>query len=240
MKEVAMYRVNPLKRNVLITTDEVIFHAPTQHTLDPRTIEQNIIIAEESVIRVALGYDFYRAMVDSKNTLITAANIDAHRALIMASIPEGSQDVNLQEGMIVNALEYMSADNQTLWTEHLWKLIAEVVILVAYPEGFVQLGTEGVHHKAPPAGPMTTGVTSPDLRTMKWAMDKKHMMRIDPLRESMHLWLCKQQKADSTKYPLYEKYCDCNADGVPYKRKTDLILGIYDDIDYPYPDNCCE
>ena len=115
-----MYRVNELKRNVLITTDEVIFHAPTGHTIDPRTIQNNIIIAEEGIIRVALGYDFYRAMVDSKNTLITAANIDAQRALVMASIPEGSQDVNLQEGMIVNALEYMSAENQTLWTEHLW------------------------------------------------------------------------------------------------------------------------
>lgn len=235
-----MYRVNDLQRNVLITTDEVLFHAPTGHTLDPRTIRQNIIIAEEGIIRVALGYDFYRALVDEKNTLIDSANKAAQQILILDSIPEGSQDVKLEEGMRVNALENLSAENQTLWTEHLWKLCAEVVILVAYPEGFVQLGTEGVHHKAPPAGPMSTGVVSPDLRTMKWAMDKKHMMRIDPLRESMHLWLCKQQKADSTKYTLYEKYCDCNADGVPYKRKTDVVIGIYDDVDYPNPNDCCE
>jgi len=232
-----MYRVNPLKRNVLITTDEVIFHAPTGHTIDPRMIDSNIIIAEEGIIRVALGYDFYRALVVEKNLLITDTNKAAQQTLIQASLPTDAQDVKLEEGMIVNAYEYLSTENKTLWTEHLWKLIAEVVILVAYPEGFVQLGTEGVHHKAPPAGPMSTGVVSPDLRTMKWAMDKKHMMRIDPLRESMHLWLCKQQKADSTKYTLYEKYCDCNADGVPYKRKTDVILGIYDDDETT---RCCE
>jgi len=232
-----MYRVNPLKRNVLITTDEVIFHAPTGHTIDPRMIDSNIIIAEEGIIRVALGYDFYRALVVEKNLLITDTNKAAQQTLIQASLPTDAQDVKLEEGMIVNAYEYLSTENKTLWTEHLWKLIAEVVILVAYPEGFVQLGTEGVHHKAPPAGPMSTGVVSPDLRTMKWAMDKKHMMRIDPLRESMHLWLCKQQKADSTKYTLYEKYCDCNADGVPYKRRTDLILGIYDDDETT---RCCE
>lgn len=241
-KEVAMYRKNPLKRNVLITVDEVIFHGPTQNTLDPRIIEQSIIVAEEGIIRVALGYDYYRALVDSKNTLITSGNKTAQQALIQASLPTDAQDVVLNEGDIVNALEYMSADNQTLWTEHLWKLTAEVVILIAYPEGFVQMGSEGVHHKAPPAGPMTSGgIVSPDLRTMKWAMDKKHMMRIDPLREAMHLWLCKQQKADSTKYTLYEKYCDCDADGVPYKRKTDVVVGLYDDVDYPErSNNCCE
>lgn len=237
-----MYRINPLKRNVLITFDEVVFHGPTQHKLDPRVIEQSIIIAEEGIIRVALGYDFYRALVDSKNTLITSGNKAAQQTLIMDSLPAGSQDVVLNEGDIVNAYENLSAENKTLWTEHLWKLTAEVVILIAYPEGFVQIGSEGVHHKNPPVGPLTnTSIVSPDLRTMKWAMDKKHMMRIDPLREAMHLWLCKQQKADSTKYTLYEKYCDCNADGVPYKRKTDVIIGIYDDVDYPYNSNdCCD
>jgi len=232
-----MYRVNPLKRNVLITTDEVIFHAPIGNTIDPRTIEQSIIVAEEGIIRVALGYDFYRALVDSKNTLVTSGNKATLQTAIQAAQPTDAQDVVLNEGDIVNAYEYLSTENKTLWTEHLWKLVAEVVILVAYPEGFVQLGTEGVHHKAPPAGPMTSGIVSPDLRTMKWAMDKKHMMRIDPLRESMHLWLCKQQKADSTKYTLYEKACDCNADGVAYKRKTDLVLGIYDDDETT---DCCE
>ena len=235
-----MYRLNPLKRNVLITVDEVIFHGPTQHTLDPRIIEQSIIVAEEGIIRVALGYDYYQALLLEKNTLVTDANKATLQAAITAAQPSDAQDVVLQSGMIVNALEYLSADNKTLWNEYLWKLTAEVVIMIAYPEGFVQIGTEGVHHKAPPAGPMTSGgIVSPDLRTMKWALDKKNMMRIDPLREAMHLWLCKQQKADDDKYPLYEKTCDCNADGVPYKRKTDMILGLYDDED-DITTSCCD
>lgn len=235
-----MYRINPLKRNVLITVDEVIFHGPTQHTLDPRVIEQSIIVAEEGIIRVALGYDFYQALILEKNTLITDANKSAQQTLITESLPTDAQDVVLNTGDIVNALEYLSADNLTLWKEHLWKLTAEVVIMIAYPEGFVQIGSEGVHHKAPPAGPMTSGgIVSPDLRTMKWALDKKMMLRIDPLREAMHLWLCKQQDEDDDKYPDYEKTCDCNADGVPYKRKTDMILGLYDDED-EITTSCCD
>lgn len=237
-----MYRINPLKRNVLITTDEVVFHAPTKHTLDPRTIEQHIIIAEERIIRVALGYDFYRALVDSKNVLITDGNKAAQQALVNASLPVGSQAQVLNTGDIVNAYEYLSADNKLLWTEHLWKLCAECVMLAAYPEGFVQFGSEGAHHTQPQQMPMGgSGVVTPDLRSMKWSMDKKMMDRIDPLRESMHLWLCKKQKADSTKYTDYEKTCDCDADGVAYKRKSDIILGLYDDIDNPYSNtNCCE
>lgn len=235
-----MYRLNPLKRNVLITVDEVLFHGPTGQNIDPRVIEQSIIVAEEGIIRVALGYDFYRALVDSKNTLVTSSNKSTLQDTITNALPEGSQDVVLNEGDIVNAYESLSSENKTLWTEHLWKLTAEVVIMIAYPEGFVQLDSQGVHHKNPPAGPMTSGgIVSPDLRTMKWSLDKKQMMRIDPLREAMHLWLCKQQKADKSKYALYEKPCDCDSDGTAYKRKTDLVLTAYDDIDGVDNGNCC-
>lgn len=226
---------------MLITVDEVIFHAPTGQTLDPRMIEQSIIVAEEGIIRVALGYDFYRALVDAKNTLVTSGNKESLQTTITNALPNGSQDVVLTAGDIVNAYELLTTENKTLWTEHLWKLTAEVVIMTAYPEGFVQLDSQGVHHKNAPAGPMTTGgLVSPDLRTVKWMLDKKQMMRIDPLREAMHLWICKQQKADKTKYTLYEKACDCDADGVAYKRKTDLVLTAYDEIDGIDTGSCCE
>lgn len=233
-----MYRVNLLKRNVLITTDEIINRGTTQHTLDPKKIENSIIVAEERFIRPLMGYDFYRAFVDSKNLLITSGNKTAQQTLIQASLPTDAQDVVLNEGDIVNAVEYLSAENKTLWNEHLWQLCTECVLLMAFPDNYVQFATAGIVHNAPLAGPMgSEKVTAPDLRTVKWAMDKKLMDRIDPLRESMHLWLCKQQKADSAKYTLYEKACDCNADGVAYKRKTDLVLGIYDDEETT---DCCE
>jgi hypothetical protein len=227
-----MYRPNPLNRNVLITVDEVIFHAPTKHTIDPRLIQNSIIVAEERIIRPALGYDYYYSLIDSKNVIVTSANKEDLQTSVNNGMPSGSQTVLLKEGDIVNALEKLSVDNQTLWKQHLWKLTAEAVMLLALPEGFVQFSSEGAIHTQPPAGALgATSIVTPDLRSMKWSMDKKMMDRIDPLRESMHLWLCKQKKADATKYTLYTKACDCNADGIAYKRKTDVVLGIYDHID---------
>lgn len=80
----------------------------------------------------------------------------------------------------------------------------------------------------------TAGEVTPDLRTVKWAMDKKMMDRIDPLLEAAHAWLCKYK----TSYPLYSKPCDCDVNGVAYKRKTQFVMGIYDDVDYPNSQNC--
>lgn len=227
-----MYRLNLLQRNVLISTDEVIFHAPTKHTLDPRMIQNSIIVAEERFIKPLLCYEYYQALIAQKNLLITDGNKAAQQTLINASLPTGSQAVVLESGMIINALEYLDTDNKALWKEHLWKLTAECVMLVAYPEGFVQFGSEGAHHNQPPAGPMSSGgIVTPDLRAMKWSLDKKLMDRIDPLIESLHQWLCKQKKADSSKYPDYDKDCDCDSKGVAFKRKSQFILGLYDEED---------
>lgn len=233
-----MYRLNPLQRNVLLTVDEVIFHAPTSHTIDPRKIEPNIIVAEERLIMPTLGYEYYYALIDEKNTLVTALNKAGLETEINDSLPDGATEVTLQEGQIVNSNEFLSASNLALWKQHLWKLAAEAVILASYPEGFVQFAAEGTVHTTPQAGPMTNAtVTSPELRSMKWSMDKKMMDRIDPLREAMHLWLCVKKKADTSLYPLYTKFCDCNVDGVAYKRKSDIVLGLYDDDENT---NCCE
>src|SRR5688572_2164282 len=186
-----MYRINPLQRNVLITTDEVIFHAPTKHTLDPRTLEQHIIIAEERFIRPALGYEYYTALCTAKNLTITAGNLAAQQALVDASLAPGATGITLVAGMVVNAMEYLSTENLALWKHILWKLTAECVLLLAMPEGYVQFGSEGTVHNQPPAGPMNnTSIVSPELRSVKWAMDKKLQDRIDPLRESLHQWLC--------------------------------------------------
>jgi hypothetical protein len=233
--EVKMYRANPLMRGVLITVDEVIFHAHTKQTLDPRTIQGSIIVAEERLIRPALGYDFYRALVDSKNTVVTSGNKATLQTQVNNSLPSGSQEVVLKEGDIVNAWEFLSNDNKSFWKEHLWKLTAECVLLGAIPDNFVQFSSEGTIHNQPSASPLNGGgIVTPELRSVKWVMDKKMMDRIDPLLESMHLWLCKQQKADSSKYTDYCKPCDCDHNGVAYKRKTDIVLGLYDDVDRPH------
>jgi hypothetical protein len=233
--EVIMYRPNPLQRGVLITFDEVIFHIHSKQTLDTRTIQNSIIVAEERLIRPALGYDFYRALVDEKNRVVTDENKDELQNAINASLPAGAQEVTLAVGDIVNALEFLSADNKLFWKEHLWKLTAECVVLGAYPDNYVQFSSEGTIHNQPAGSPISGGgIVTPELRSIKWAMDKKMMDRIDPLLESAHLWLCKQQKADSTKFTDYTRHCDCDHHGVAYKRKTDIVLGLYDDIDRPH------
>ena len=221
-----MYRINPLYRNVLITTDEVIFHAPTKHTLDPRTIQQSIIIAEERFIRPALCNAFYEDLIAKKNLEITDANKEAQQLLYNNSKQPGAEAYNLKSDDVLNAMEYLSAEYKTLW-----KLTAECVMMVSTPEAFVQFSSEGVIHNNPIAGPMTSAtITTPELKSVRWIMDKKLMDRIDPLIEAMHVWLC----ANKNNYPLYCKECECDANGVAYKRKSDIILSLYDDE----PQNC--
>lgn len=219
-----MYRINPLMRNVLITTDEVVFHAPTKHTLDPRTIENSIIIAEERFIRPALDFEMYTEIANAKNVLVTSSN----KANLQSKIGTG---YTLTEGEIVNALEELNADYQKLWKEHLWKLTAECVMLIAFPEGFIQFGSQGVVHTSPTSSVMTaTGDVTPELKSVKWALDKKQQDRIDPLLESLHDFICRNRG----KYPKYKKYCPCDEVQTNTKR-SDIVLGLYDETP-----NCCD
>lgn len=235
--EVAMYRLNTLNRKVLIMADEVIFHATTKQTVDIRAIENAIIIADERLIRPAIGDDFYYSLLDEKNLVITSGNLAAQQTLIDDAFEGKQKPKALEVGDIINAIEYLSNDSADLWRQHLWKLCAECVMLVSMSEGFVQSSASGVVHTNPVAGPLQgNGAVTPDLRSVKWAMDKKMMDRIDPLFEAMHQWICRQKDADDSIYPDYTKACNCNWKGVSYKRKTNLILGVYPERDSNYFD----
>jgi hypothetical protein len=219
-----MYKLNPLQQKVLITSDEVIFHAPTKQTLDPRTIQNAIIIAEQRFIRPTLGDALYEELINQKNTLVTAGNLAAMQALI------GSAPI-LKAGDFVNATEFLTAFNLQLWKEGLlWKTTAEAVMLIALPDEFVQFRSEGVVHPHPPASVMSqSGVVTPDLRSVKWVMDKKLMDRIDPLVEAIKAYICRNKAS----YPLYT-WCPCEDDNgaeVSRSRKTNWALGLYDDTD---------
>lgn len=228
-----MYRINNLQRPVLITTDEVIFHAPTKHTLDPRTIENSIIIAEERFISPALCPALYEELIEAKNVEVTDANKSDLATTINNALPEGTDPVQLANGDIINAMEFLSAEQLALWKRFLWKLTAECVMMTATPEAFVQFGSDGVIHTSPVASPLnTTGISTPELKSVRWIMDKKMMDRIDPLVQGMHTWICAQKAATPSKYISYCKHCDCDASGVAYKRKTDWITGLYDDDDH--------
>jgi hypothetical protein len=221
-----MYQLNPLMRNVLITTDEVIFHAPSKQTLDPRTILNSIIIAEETIIIPALGYTLYADICAAKNKLVTNSNKSTLQDLFT-----NGNIINV--GDIVNAFEFLSADYQSLWKEVLWKLTAEAVMLVAYPEAFIQFGSEGIVHTSPTSGPMiSAGAVTPGLNSVKWAMDKKMLLRIDPMIQSVHSFICRNQ----SKYPKYGQEClECGEE--KQSRKTDFVLGLYDDEDSE-PNRC--
>lgn len=218
-----MYNLNTLMRNVLITQEEVLFHAQTKHTIDPRMIESNIIIAEERFIRPELGFNMYDDMVDAKNNTVTIANKAALQALIT------TEEYQLKDGDVVNAFEFLSVPYQKLWKQHLWKIVAECVMVVSFPEGYIQFGSEGTMHTVPPAGLMvTSGFVTPELRSMKWMLDKKVQDRIAPLIQGMHNFICKF-KTDYVKY-IKECPCDKEVEGKQLK-KTDLVLSIYDDCD---------
>lgn len=224
-----MYNLNNLMRNVLITAQEVIFHAPTKHTLDPRMIENSIIVAEERFIRAEIGTAMYDDMANAKNVVVTLAN----KVMLQAAI--GAAPI-LQVGDIVNAFELMSPSYQLLWKQHLWKLVAECTLVSAYPEGFAQFGSEGVFHVSPPAGLMvTSGLVSPLLPTVKWTMDKKIQDRVGPLINSLHSYICKNKT--SSVYTLYGKTCITDCDGTtsaPEKEKwSGFALDVYEDVPRP-------
>lgn len=217
-----MYKLNKLERGVLITVDEVLFHAPTKHQLDARMIESSIIVAEERFIRVELGSAMYDYIVDHKNVTVTAGNIAAL---------ETASGLDLNEGDVLNAVEQLNPSYQALWKNHLWKIVAECVIISAYPEGFVQLGSEGTVHNSPPAGLMvTSGQVVPLLSSMKWVIDKKIQDRVSPLFNSMHDYICKNKSANG--YDLYQKTCpeiDCKGNSTERPKFTGIVTGLYDD-----------
>lgn len=235
-----MYRQNPLLKKVLITADEVVFHAPVKHEVDRREIEQSIIIAEERFIRPQLGFDLYMELLDQKNIVVTAGNKATLENQVNQSLPTDSTAVTLKEGDIVNALELMStASYKELWTEHLWKLTAEAVMLITLPEGYIRFGSEGTHMSQPPAGPMSSSnIVAPELKALQYAIDKKLRDRIDPLTEAMHLWICYKRSQDKTLFTKYAQKCPCDdlPDGLSYKRKTQFLTDLYDDDEN---EDCC-
>jgi len=221
-----MYRLNPFTRSVLITTDEVIHHAGQTHTLDPRRIQDSIIVAEERFIRQFIGFDFYEILRAAKNTVVTSGNISSLQTAINATL---TNPITLVEGQIVNAREFLSGANLLLWDEYLWKILAECVMFLAFPENYTDFTSQGIVHNNPTAVGFDGAKTqTPELKAIQWQMDKKLMERIDPLLSQMHAWICYKRKTDASIYPLYTKECDCEEDGISVSRKTNFILDIYE------------
>lgn len=213
-----MYSKNNLQRNTLITFDEVVFHAPTKHTLDARMIENSIIVAEERFIHPELD-SLYDTIRNAKNVEVTEENLATLQ-------PKMEDPVGLKVGDIVNAYEFLSLPLQKLWKEHLWKIVAEAVLCSALPEGWIQFGAEGAFHNSPPAGLMvTSGFTTPLISGVKYMGDKKLQDRIEPLMASMKNYICANLGSfagyNSSKCP------DCNNKSIT--KYGGIALGLYDE-----------
>src|SRR5687768_17555614 len=128
-----MIGINPLRTKVLITTDEVIFHAPTDQTIDPRIILNNIIIAERRFIKPMVGSSIYKLLIDNKNLLVTSSNKATLQAIVNSGRPSDREQIILSTGDYVNSDAYLNEQQQELWFNYLHKIVAECVWFCALP-----------------------------------------------------------------------------------------------------------
>jgi hypothetical protein len=225
-----MYKVNLLPRKVLITPDEVISQGPTDANPDPRVILQAIQIAEDRFVKPAIGKDLYNDFRDKKNVVVTTIN----KTNLESAFNNGAV---LSNGEMVNAIELV--DNAwyiQLWNEYLWKLTAECVIYIASPVNYSKFTASGEVNNNPQVMAIQTegsGSSSVSLRSMQWKLDQILMNRIDPLKAAMHEWLCDNRGY----FPLYNRSCKQNEDGISYQRKSGWIH-MYDNDSGSK--NCCD
>lgn len=214
-----MYKVNPLSRKVLITTDEVIALAPTDNSVDPRNILQSITIAEDRFVRQAICKDLYNDFRSLKNVVVT----DINKNYLTSLFPAGTT----LNGEMVNSIDLVdNSAYRDFWNEHLWKLVAECVLYIATPTNFSRYTAEGEMINNPKSiGMDGQGSASAGLKELQWKMDKMLMDRIDPIIASTQEYLCD----NISLFPLYNCRKCCEEDGVSYKRKTGWVHGIYDD-----------
>lgn len=220
-----MYRLNPLNRNVLIVTDEVIAKAPVEQDQDVRNLQNSIEIAEERFIVPLIGAKMYEDFINMKNVVVTSGN----KTALQTSVNTGNtgETVVLVEGQIINAIEQVTnVWFVKLWNRYLWKIIAECVAYTAIPTNAVKSTSQGEMQNNP-AGPMGgTGAQGVGLGFLKFKMDKMLMDRIDPLLESMRVWLC-ANKAETGLVLWDSSSC---AECLPtHKKMGGYVFGIYDD-----------
>lgn len=230
-----MYRPNYLQRDVLITPDEVLFHAATDQKIDERSLRQNIIVAEERWIANALCDKFYEDFISKKNITVTAENRESLLQKINDSLKTPMKDSDFKIGMIVNAIELVeNIWYQKLWNRFLWKLTAECVDMMSIVPSWLRTTESGQQLNNPnQIGGNGASSASGSAKDVQLKINNAIQDRIDPLIERMRLWICQNKEH----FPLYCKDCggcgcdgDSNQpDGVSHIRKTNFITNIYDD-----------
>lgn len=220
-----MIGLNPLRTRVLITTDEVVFHAPTDNAIEVRYILQSIIIAERRFIKPMLGSTLYDELISAKNKLVTSANLAALQADVNAGRGSDREPIILVEGDYVNSdgATYLTDKQRELWQEHLHKLTAECVWYMALPVNRSRFTAMGVVQNHPESITEKQDSVTIKLGDLKHLLDKGLFERISTLIEDMHQYLCKKG------FTGYDQDCSCDAKGSPYRRTGGVMFGLYDD-----------
>jgi hypothetical protein len=233
-----MYRINRLHRNVLVTPDEVIFHAATDNEIDERQVLNNIIVAEERFIANSLGDSFYEDFISKKNVKVDVNNQADLLTKINASLVlSGGYAISATDipiGTIINSIELV--DNEwyvKLWDRFLWKLTAECVDMMTIVPSWLRHTSIGQQLNNPNTlGGNGASSASGNQKDVQFKINIFLQDRIDPLTERMRLWICQNKEH----FELYTKDCggDCNhngtaPDGVSHIRKTNFITNLYND-----------
>lgn len=224
-----MIGVNPLRTKVLITTDEVIFHAPMDNNPDLRSILSNIIIAERRFIKPLLGTIIYNQLLDNKNLLVTSSNKDALQTIVNAGRDHKREQITLVVGDYVNSDAYLNEQQQELWVNYLHKIVAECVWFCALPTNRARFTGKGVVKNHPETISEKQESVTVDLKDLKHLLDKGLQERISPLLDDCHTYLC------SVGYPNYPRDCGCGR--TETQKMSGVLFGLYDDDDKR---KCCE
>jgi hypothetical protein len=214
---------NPLRTKVLITTDEVQFHAPTDSAIDVRVILQSIIIAERRFIKPLIGKTVYEGLINAKNRLVTSANKADMQTAINAGRGSDREPIVLVEGDYVNSDTYLDTKQLALWQEHLHKLTAECVWYCSLPVNRARFTAKGVVKNFPETISQEQESVTIDLKDLKHLLDAGLFTRVSPLIEDLHRYMC------DTGYPSYDRDCDCDLKGSPFKNRSGVYFGLYDD-----------
>lgn len=224
-----VYRVNPLPRKVLITSDEVIKMGPVSNDPGVQKLDDAIIIAEERFMKKLMCKSFYYEFRDAKNKIVTADNKAALEAQV--NVGNSGEPIVLEVGEMINAIEFVQDDNwKEWWFEFGWKILAECVVYVASPVNWIRYEAQGMMQNNPKSVAITNdgqGAASAELKDVRWMMDKMLMDRIDPLIEASHEWLC-DHKGSFPGYNCKRCHCDDDGNGVSWQRKSPWVHGVYD------------
>ena len=229
-----MYAINRLNRPVLITPDEVLFHAATDHSVDARQVLQNIIIAEERIIVQAISSAFYEEFINLKNKIVTTANqTDILNKINTALTTVGKKPIAVTEiavGTIINAVEWITnKDYIELWNRFLWKLTAEAADMITTVPSWLRHTAQGQQKNNPEViGGNGQNAITGDRKDAQFKIDIQMQERIDPLTSRMQQRICERRD----KFPKYAHPCsNDNKDGISALRKSDWIFNAHDHLE---------